>query len=61
MSADLTVTDLRRLTDEMVKAMLGLIAECADADVIFMPEDPEAYDKYAATSEELRVPWTLGM
>ena len=59
LSADLTVIDLRRLTDEMVKTMLGLITECTDADVIFMPEDPEAYDKYAATSEELRVPWTL--
>jgi hypothetical protein len=58
--AALTVSDLRRLTDEMVNVMLGLIAGCTDADVVFMPEDPEAYDKYAASAEELRVPWTLG-
>ena len=44
----------------MVNAMLGLIAGCTDADVIFTPEDPVAYDKYAATLEELSVPWTLG-
>ena len=58
--ASLTLADLRRLTDEMVNTLLDLIAGCTDADVIFMPEDLEAYDKDAATSEELRVPWTLG-
>ncbi len=58
--AGLTPADLRHLTDEMVNAMLGLIAGCTDADVIFTPEDPVAYDKYAATLEELSVPWTLG-
>jgi hypothetical protein len=60
LSADLTVIDLRRLTDEMVNAMLSLIADCTDADVVFVPEDPEAYDKYAASTEDLRAPWTLG-
>ena len=60
LTADLTVTDLRRLTDEMVNAMLSLIAGCTDADVVFMPEDPEAYDEYAAAAEELHVAWTLG-
>jgi len=58
--AGLTATDLRRLTDEMVNTMLDLIAGCTDADVIFMPEDPEANDTHAATSAELHVPWTLG-
>jgi hypothetical protein len=60
LTADLTVTDLRGLTDEMVNAMLSLIAGCTDADVVFVPEDPEAYDKYAAAAEELHVAWTLG-
>jgi hypothetical protein len=60
LSADLTVIDLRRLTDEMVNVMLRLIADCTDADVVFVPEDPEAYDQYAASTEDLRVPWTLG-
>ena len=45
--AELSVMDLRRLTDEMVNAMLNLIAGCTDADVIFVPEGPEAYDEYA--------------
>jgi hypothetical protein len=56
----LTPADLRGLSDEMMDVMLGLIAGCTDADVAFMPEDPAAYDKYAATPEELRVAWTLG-
>jgi hypothetical protein len=60
LTADLTFTDLRSLTDEMVNAMLSLIADCTDADVVFTPEDPEAHDQYAATAEELQVPWTLG-
>lgn len=58
--AGLAPADLRRLTDEMVDTMLGLIAGCTDADVTFMPDDPAAYDKYAATPDELCVPWTLG-
>jgi hypothetical protein len=58
--ADLTARDLRRLTDEMVNAMLSLIAGCTDADVVFEPEDPEAYDRFAASAESLRLPWTLG-
>jgi hypothetical protein len=60
LTADLTVTDLRSLTDEMVNAMLSLIAGCTDADVVFAPEDPEAYDRYAGLAEDLRVAWTLG-
>lgn len=60
LTADLTVRDLRRLTDEMVNAMLNLIAGCTDADAVFVPEDPKAYDKYAGSTEELRVAWPLG-
>ena len=60
LTADLTVVDLRRLTDEMVNVMLSLIAGCTDEDVVFVPEDPEAHDKYAAAAEELHMPWTLG-
>lgn len=59
------ITDLRRddlhdLTNEMVDTMLGLIADCVDADVIFEPFDPEAYDPFAATSEEVDLSWNLG-
>jgi hypothetical protein len=58
--ADLTARDLRRLTDEMVSAMLSLIAGCIDSDVVFLPADPGAYDRFAASAETLRIPWTLG-
>jgi hypothetical protein len=58
--ADLTRDDLRDLTNEMVDMVLGLIAACVDADVIFEPLDPEAHDPYAATPEEVNMAWSLG-
>jgi hypothetical protein len=58
--ADLGSDDLRRLTSEMIDTMLGLIAECADADVTFAPSDPGANDPVAASQDELHVAWTLG-
>ena len=57
---DLTRDDLRDLTNEMIDTMLGLIADCVDADVIFEPVDPEAHDQYAATPEEVNLAWNLG-
>lgn len=60
LTADLTRDDLRRLTNEMVDTMLSLIRYCVDADVTFEPEDPQADDPYAATEEEVHIPWTLG-
>jgi hypothetical protein len=56
----LTPADLRNLTHEMVDKMLDLIADCTDEDVTFVPEDPEAYDRYAATEAEINIAWTLG-
>ena len=58
--ADLTRDDLRDLTNEMIDTMLGLIADCVDADVIFEPADPEAHDPYAASPEEVNLVWNLG-
>ncbi len=57
---DLAKADLRRLTDEMIDTMAGSIANCTDADVTFLPEDPEAHDPYAENAEEMEVAWTLG-
>ncbi|MDL1950777.1 hypothetical protein FBQ97_13315 [Acidobacteria bacterium ACD] len=56
----LTVDDLRDLTNEMIDYQLRLIADCEDADVTFVPDDPAAEDKYAANVEEINLPWTLG-
>jgi hypothetical protein len=56
----LTREDLRDLTNEMVDTMCELIAGCTDADVTFVPSDPEAHDPYAATEEDVHLAWTLG-
>ena len=58
--AGLTVDDLRRLTDEMIDSMLAMIAECVDADVTFVPLDPQANDTFAAKEEDKHIAWTLG-
>jgi hypothetical protein len=58
--ADLTPDDLRDLTNEMVDFMLDLLADCVDADVAFVPEDPDAYDEFAEKEEDLYLAWTLG-
>jgi hypothetical protein len=60
LAAGLTQDDLRRLTNEMVDTMLALIADCVDADVTFVPDDPEANDTFAANADETQLPWTLG-
>jgi hypothetical protein len=56
----LTRRELRDLTEEMVHTQLALLADCVDADVVFEPDDPEAFDSAAATAEEVHMPWTLG-
>lgn len=58
--ADLTVTDLQDLTNEIVDYQLNLLASCTDADVVFVPEDPEANDPYAADAADNDLAWTLG-
>lgn len=56
----LTVDDLRDLTNEMIDRQLALIADCDDSDVTFVPDDPTADDRYAASEAETRIAWTLG-
>lgn len=58
--AGLTVADLHRLTDEMIDTQLDLLREARDADLLFLPSDPQAADKYAADASEENLPWTLG-
>jgi hypothetical protein len=58
--SNLSVSDLRELTNEMIDTMLGLIAGCLDFDVIFEPQDAEAYDRYAEDEEDINLAWTLG-
>ncbi len=55
----LTPDDLRRHTNQMIDYMLGLIAACGDADVTFLPVDPEANDTFAVNAAEVNLSWTL--
>ncbi len=59
LARDLSPADLHRLTDEMIDTVLAIIAEATAADVVFVPEDPAAYDT-AGISAEINLPWTLG-
>ena len=57
---NLTVDDLRALTNNMIDHQLALIADATDSHVVFEPEDPKAKDDAAATDAEVNMPWTLG-
>lgn len=60
LARDLSVDDLRAMTNEMIDTVQALIADSQDEDVTFQPEDPQAYDRYAADESELHLAWTLG-
>ncbi len=59
MAQDLTATDLRNLTNEMIDTMLSIIADATDEDVVFVPQDPDADDPFGIP-EEKNLVWTLG-
>ncbi len=59
MMAKLTKADLYQLTDEMIDTMQGIIADAIDADVVFVPLDPNANDTFGIP-EEKGLAWTLG-
>lgn len=56
----LSADDLRTLTNEMIDRELELIADCTDADVTFVPSDPEANDTFAESADVVNLAWTLG-
>ena len=60
LAAGLSTADLRQLTNEMVDAMLAIIAESTDADVTADILDPQANDTFAANPEAVGLSWTLG-
>lgn len=57
-AAQYSLDDIRKAAIESVEFMLDTIAGLDDADVTFVPEDPEANDPYAAP-EEQNIGWTL--
>ena len=52
--------DLIDHTNQLTDHLLELIADATDADVVFDPEDPGAYDPYAENPDELTIGWNLG-
>lgn len=60
LTAGLTVSDLLDLTNEMIDRQLELIQSATDADVVFVPDDPDANDTYAASEDIVDLAWTLG-
>ena len=60
LAAGVSPIDLRELTIEMVDNQLDRITDCTDADVIFVPEDPQADDPFALVPEDVDLAWTLG-
>lgn len=58
--SNMTIDDLRTQTNQMIDAYLEIIADCADADVVFEPEDPAAQDDAATSDDETNIAWTLG-
>ena len=55
-----TVAELRDLTNEIIDHELAMIADCTDADVVFVPHDPNADDPYATDEADRDLAWNLG-
>jgi|SRR5689334_9932486 len=60
LAAGLTKDDLARLTEEMCDRQLQLIEGIDDEASRFVPDDPDAYDRWAARPEDVNLAWTLG-
>ncbi|HVC99556.1 MAG TPA: DinB family protein [Candidatus Dormibacteraeota bacterium] len=60
LAAGLSQEDLARLTEEMCDLQLEAIRDAVDGDVVFIPDDPEADDTFAAGPEDAKLSWTLG-
>src|SRR5258706_3996900 len=58
LAEDVTYSDLRELTDEMVKAMLTVLFEATNEVLRFVPTDPQATDSDHKMTEE-KWGWTL--
>ncbi|MGH2718082.1 MAG: DinB family protein [Actinomycetota bacterium] len=58
--AELTVADLVAETEQSIGTIEGIIQDATDADVVFVPEDPEAVDMAAAADDDRNLAWTLG-
>lgn len=55
----LSPADLRRLSDEMIDTILGILEDVVDREVTFQPVDPQAHDPYASDSADVHLAWNL--
>src|ERR1700738_5080996 len=55
----MTKADLQKYTNEMIDTELDIIAQAVDADVVFVPVDPQANDTFGKP-EDADLAWTLG-
>jgi len=60
LAADLRAEDLRGLTNQMCDLQLAALEEATDADVVMVPDDPDAKDTFASRPEDVGLSWTLG-
>ena len=56
----LSIEDLRCLTNEMIDLQLSILSKSNNAEVVFIPQDPNAHDPFAETEKEVDISWTLG-
>lgn len=59
LAQNLKKADLYTATDEMIDTMLTIVAPATDADVVFVPQDPQANDTFGDPAER-ELAWTLG-
>ena len=56
----LAPSDLAVLTNEVIDTIQGLIADCVDQDVTFVPSDPDAYDSLCCQSGRYELGLDIG-
>ena len=54
-----TPDELARLTDGSIDRFLALLANAIDADIVFVPDDPDADDAAAADPADCGLAWTV--
>lgn len=56
----LSVDDLRDETHTLYDRVSGLLDQCTDFDIAFVPHDPDANDPDASVEAERHIGWTIG-
>lgn len=54
-----TKEDLKLTTEASLDIILDIIRDTSDAELIFIPYDPDAHDPVAASTQEVNIGWSL--